>query len=211
MLSLTPESSRGAKPMPLYLVRWPDLSAALVKAASEDELVEILDEVDNPEACTWSVYRSPVFLEFSLPASFMVRERGEGETRPTSSSDVVVGDVSRLQRRDPLEISFAGETGWAMCQAIEEKVFPNVYEARQHRFEEELDAGALGDAVRADLEPLVRASWRLENVSRAEDPASQLATMMGAPVRLARQWIAIAEKKGKPKPPGKKPRRKGRR
>ena len=36
--------------MPIYLVRWPDLSAALVKASSEDDLVEILDEVANPEA-----------------------------------------------------------------------------------------------------------------------------------------------------------------
>ena len=51
--------------MPIYLVRWPDLSAALVKASSEDELVEILDEVANPDGSTWSVYRGPLFLEFS--------------------------------------------------------------------------------------------------------------------------------------------------
>jgi hypothetical protein len=40
--------------MPIYLVRWPDLSAALVKASLEDELVEILDELANPEGSTTS-------------------------------------------------------------------------------------------------------------------------------------------------------------
>ena len=46
--------------MPVYLVRWPDLSAALVKAGSEDELIGILDEVGNPDGCTWSIYRGPL-------------------------------------------------------------------------------------------------------------------------------------------------------
>ena len=55
--------------MPIYLVRWPDLSAALVKASSEDELVEILEEVANPDGCTWSVYLGPLFLEFGVVAT----------------------------------------------------------------------------------------------------------------------------------------------
>ncbi len=62
--------------MPIHLVRWPDLSAALVKAGSEDDLIDILDEVANPEGCAWSVYRGPLFVEFSLPARFQVEEGG---------------------------------------------------------------------------------------------------------------------------------------
>ena len=38
--------------MPIYLVRWPDLSAALVKAGSEEELLDTLDQVANPKGCT---------------------------------------------------------------------------------------------------------------------------------------------------------------
>lgn len=34
--------------MPIYLVRWPDLSASLVRAGSEEELLVTLDEVANP-------------------------------------------------------------------------------------------------------------------------------------------------------------------
>ena len=49
--------------------------ARQVKAGSEEALVEILDEVGNPDGCTWSVYRGPLFLEFSLPLRFEVRER----------------------------------------------------------------------------------------------------------------------------------------
>jgi hypothetical protein len=72
--------------MPIYLVRWPDPSAALVKASSEDELVEILDEVANSDGGTWSVYRGRPFLEFSLPVRFDVKERG-GRAGPIPPED----------------------------------------------------------------------------------------------------------------------------
>ena len=35
--------------MPIYLVRWPDLSASLVRARHEDDLIDTLDQVANPE------------------------------------------------------------------------------------------------------------------------------------------------------------------
>ena len=41
--------------MPLYLVRWPDLSASLVSAENDEHLLDILDQVDNPEGCEWSI------------------------------------------------------------------------------------------------------------------------------------------------------------
>jgi hypothetical protein len=82
--------------MPIFLVRWPGLSAALVKAGSEDDLVEILDEVANPEGCTWSVYRGPLFLESELPVRIQVKKRKEGV--PLRAEDVVVEDVFGAQR-----------------------------------------------------------------------------------------------------------------
>jgi len=185
--------------MPIFLVRWPDLSAALVKAGSEDELIDILDEIANPEGCTWSVYRGPLFIEFSLPVRFQVTDRGEcaGPIRP---DDVVVEDVSGLRKAEPLEVSLAeGDTGGDMCRAIEKKAFPHVFRARHDRDDEPSNA-ELRQAVEAELQTLARASWRREQVRRREDPESKLAAEMDAPVRLVRRWVEAA---GAPQPPPK--------
>ena len=185
--------------MPIFLVRWPDLSAALVKAGSEDELIDVLDEIANPEGCTWSVYRGPLFIEFSLPVRFQVTDRGE-RAGPIRPGDVVVEDVSGLRKAEPLEVSLAeGDTGGDMCRAIEKKAFPHVFRARHDRNDEPSDA-ELRQAVEAELQTLVRASWRREQVRRREDPESKLAAEMDAPVRLVRRWVEAA---GAPQPPPK--------
>ena len=150
--------------MPLYVVRWPDLSAALVKAGSEDELIEILDEVANPDGCTWSQYRGPLFLEFSLPAKFQLRERGESAA-PMSPEDVVVGDVAELVEGAPLAVTIPESgTGSEMLEAIEKQAFPYVFDVR-NAFGEDATEEELREAVRAELQALVRASWKLEHVT----------------------------------------------
>lgn len=185
--------------MPIFLVRWPDLSAALVKAGSEDELIDVLDEIANPEGCTWSVYRGPLFIEFSLPVRFQVTDRGE-RAGPIRPDDVVVEDVSGLREAEPLEVSLAeGDTGGDMCRAIEKKAFPHVFRARHDRDDEPSNA-ELRQAVEAELQTLARASWRREQVRRREDPESKLAAEMDAPVRLVRRWVEAA---GAPQPPPK--------
>ncbi|MGH7855950.1 MAG: hypothetical protein ACREQY_01380 [Candidatus Binatia bacterium] len=187
--------------MPIYLVRWPDLSAALVKAGSEDELIEILDEVANPDGCTWSIYRGPLFLEFSLPARFEVKERN-GRTGPIPPQDIVVEDVSGLREGASLEVEIGGaDTGAEMSEAIEKSAFPHVFAARHGRDEDPTDE-ELRAAVRAELETLVRASWRREHVERRDDPESRLAAEMDAPVRLARRWMEAAGREPPPKPKG---------
>src|ERR1043165_2144428 len=103
--------------MPIYLVRWPDLSAALVTAGSEEKLVEILDEVANPEGCTGSVYRGPLFLEFSLPVRFDVKTR-DGRVGPIPPGDIVVEDVSGLQEGAFLNVEIGGaDTGGDLAEA----------------------------------------------------------------------------------------------
>jgi len=193
--------------MPIFLVRWPDLSAALVKAGSEDDLIDILDEVANPEGCTWSVYRGPLFIEFSLPARFQVKDRGEqaGAMHP---EDVVVKDVSGLREAGPLEVSLAeGDTCSEMCCAIEKKAFPHIFSAR-HDCDEEPSDAELRQAVEAELQTLVRASWRTEQVRRRKDAESRLAAEMGAPVRLVRRWVEAATGGPPPAPKGAGSRRK---
>lgn len=185
--------------MPIFLVRWPDLSAALAKAGSEDELIDILDEIANPEGCTWSVYRGPLFIEFSLPVRFQVTDRGK-RAGPIRPDDVVVEDVSGLRKAEPLEVSLAeGDTGGDMCRAIEKKAFPHVFRARHDRDDEPSDA-QLHQAVEAELQTLARASWRREQVRRRDDPESKLAAEMDAPVRLLRRWVEAASG---PQPPPK--------
>ena len=193
--------------MPIYLVRWPDLSAALVKASSEDELVEILDEVANSDGGTWSVYRGRPFLEFSLPVRFDVKERG-GRAGPIPPEDIVVGDVSGLHEGAWLNVEIGeADAGGDMSDAVEQKAFPHVYKVRHGRDEDPTD-DELREAVRAELDTLVRASWRREHVRRRDDPESRLAAEMDAPVRLIRRWSELAAQKPPPKPRGDGRRRK---
>ena len=191
--------------MPIYLVRWPNLSAALVKAGSEDELIEILDEVGNPDGCTWSPYSGPLFLDFSLPAKFSVKERGE-TAGPLGPEDVVVEDVSGLTDGSALEVAIAeGDTGLDMSEAIEKQAFPHVFKVR-HELGEEPTEATLRDAVKTELETLLRASWKLEHVRRRDDLASRLAAEMDAPERLVRRWVETAKTKTSPSPKGSKKR-----
>lgn len=43
--------------MPLYIVRWPNLSASLIQADDEDHLQELFDEIGDPGAAIWEEYR----------------------------------------------------------------------------------------------------------------------------------------------------------
>jgi hypothetical protein len=192
--------------MPLYLVRWPDLSAALVKAGSEEELEDMLDEIANPEGCTWSVYRGPLFLEFSLRASIDVKERQPGEP-PLEPQDIRVRDVSNLLEGPAVEVSIPeGDTAYEMTEAVEKQAFPHVHKAR-HSGDGEPSERVLRDAVLAEAQALMRASWRTEQTRRRSDPASRIAAEMGATPRLVQRWIDAAA----PKPPPEQgPGRKGR-
>ena len=166
--------------MPIYLVRWPDLSAALVKAGSEEDLVEILDEVGNPDGCTWSVYRGPLFLEFSLPLRFEVRERDE-RAGPIPPGDILVEDVSGLHEDSFLTVEIGGaDTGCAMSEAIEKSAFPHVFKARHERDEDPSD-DELREAVRAELQMLVRTSWRRELCEASRRPREPNGVPPGAP------------------------------
>ena len=67
--------------MSLYVVRWPDLSASLVRAEGEEHLLDILDQVANPDDCEWSIYEGPLFIDFRLPVKWRIcEESGTSET-----------------------------------------------------------------------------------------------------------------------------------
>jgi hypothetical protein len=187
--------------MPIYLVRWPDLSAALVKASSEEKLELILDEVANPEGCTWSVYRGPLFIELALPARFHVDDEARRRPEPLRPEDVTIDGVDALAEGVPLEVSLPpSDTAAEMCQAIERKAFPHVFGARHEPGEP--DREELRKAVAAELQVLLQASWTREQVLRRDDVDARVAADLGAPLSLVRKWREAAHL-----PPGPPPRR----
>jgi hypothetical protein len=199
--------------MPLYLVRWPHLAASLVSARDEDDLVDALDEMANPEGCQWKVYRGPLFIHFELPVQCGI-DRPEGAEGPVQTDWLRVDDVAELSRGERLkaEVPVDSDRASEMEGAILRFAFPNVHKLLDAEERESVDPAALRVAVKEDYLLLVRSSWRREHVKRKTDVDSQIAAYMDAPVRLVRYWQAQAERRTsdprKPAKPPKKPKSK---
>src|SRR2546422_2985628 len=80
--------------MLIYLVRWPDLSASLVQADGEEHLLDILDQVGNPDDCEWNIYNGPLFIDFRLPVEWSIQD--DSRKAPAGTQQIVVGDVGRI-------------------------------------------------------------------------------------------------------------------
>ncbi len=187
--------------MPMYLVRWPDLSAALVSAANEDDLMDILDEVADPTGCMWTRYRGPVFLEFRLNAELNI-ERGDHEAdRPLQRGELQIGDVSALCQRDTLTTTIPeADTAAEMKEAITQFAFPALHAALQAA-EEEASEADVRAAVDKDIDLLLQASWQQQQTKRRRDDVSQLAAAMGTSPRVIehiRDQVAAASSRTVP-------------
>src|SRR5580658_6014532 len=115
--------------MPLYLVRWPNLSFSLVQARNERNLIGILDEVADPGCCRWTVYRGPLFLDFELASS-----------KPGGNEVAEHLPDSALEFRLSKE---GGDTQYDMMECIVEYAFPHL--AHYHEQVELDEYGELGD------------------------------------------------------------------
>lgn len=191
--------------MPIYLVRWFDLSASLVRAENEEHLLDILDQEANPDGCEWSEYDGPLAINFQLPAKWSIKNERPGE--PTAPSQVVVDDVGPLARQyivESLEVSLAGgDEGHDMGEAILQKAFPLLQEAAEKFRASDEAEGAdfmlpepdLRKALHAELARMLKASWRQAQVKRGTDPVSKLAREMDLPTDLARKFTEIASER----------------
>jgi hypothetical protein len=188
--------------MPLYLVRWPGLVAALVSATDEDDLIDILDETANPEGCTWSVYRGPVNIEFSINAENQIEEAEKPRERPLEPEQIRLGDVSRVCERDVMTayIPLDSDTAYNMVEAITKKAFPALHAVVSQRGEE-LPEYAVRSALSKELDVLVQASWQHQQTKRRPDRDSRLAAMMGTSPRHVAQIAKRAEEATKREPP----------
>ena len=187
--------------MPIYLVRWPDLSASLVRARDEDDLIDILDQVANPDGCEWAVYEGPLFIDFQLPAEWRIEDERPGE--PVTPEQVVVGDVGRMATEpvvEAIELSLAGEDGHDAGMAILHTAFPAVHAAIETLDDRDEEAAGeavvpeteLREALRAELVRRLHWSWRHAQLLKKTDALSALARQMDAPAALVRTYAELA-------------------
>ena len=165
--------------MPLYLVRWPGLCASLVSARDEEDLLDTLDQVEDSEGATWSVYRGPVWIDFDLPAKYRIVEKAPDE--PLRPDEIVVEDVEKVEM-GTFDLSSPGcDQTSDMHERITRKAFPDLYRAL-YEAEAEPTEEALRKVVHAELQRLVSADWRKAARSKRTDLIGKIAQQMRAPV-----------------------------
>src|SRR5207248_11107682 len=156
--------------MPIYLVRWPDLSASFVQAEGEAHLLDILDQVGNPDDCEWSIYEGPLFIDFRLPVEWTVQ--GDRQRTPVAPEQVVLGDVDRLANGnvvEAIELSLAdADDGYETGAEVLRVAFPKLHALIERCSETggEVDREValpevdLREALYAELERFLRGSCR---------------------------------------------------
>ena len=183
--------------MLIYLVRWPDLSASFVRADSEEHLLDILDQVGNPEDCQWSIYDGPLFIDFELPVEWTVRN--DGRESPATPQQVVLGDTSRIADEgvvEAMQLRLAeGDDGYETGAEVLRLAFPKLHAAVEKAYdggspdrEESLKEAELRKALHAELERFFTGSWRRAHLGKKTDAVSRLAYDMDLPVKLALKY-----------------------
>ena len=59
--------------MPIYLVRWPDVSVSLVSADDNDDLFSKIKENNDPPYIRYKVYDGPLFIDLELDVVFNIQ------------------------------------------------------------------------------------------------------------------------------------------
>jgi hypothetical protein len=182
----------------IYLVRWQSLTASLVRAESDEELLDILDQAANPDWCEYSVYDGPLAVDFRLPAEWHIRNERPGQ--PTAPDQIVVGNLGPLAQRYVVAAMEADlgvdEEGVRMAHLVLEKAFPAVHAAVEWLFTDEgleqepegvLPEPRLRQALHAELARMLNASWRRAQLYRKTDPISTVAAQLDMPLALVRR------------------------
>ncbi len=186
--------------MPLFLVRWPNMSCALVRARRRTDLLDILDEQDNPDGVEITRYNGPVFLDFTLATDrpLPVRDGVSDDDRvPLTEHDIDVGDVQRLADGEfPAVRIPSTDTGSAMYKALLSGAFPHLHRALSAERDEDVesaDVELVRAAAREEAMVLVRASWRWAGVVRSDDPVNEIAARLGTSPEHVRDLQRQAE------------------
>lgn len=182
----------------IYLVRWPDLSASLVRAHSDLDLMDVLDEIGNADGCEWEIYDGPLFIDLVLPVEWSLEEAVHD--RPLSPEQITVEDVSKLLGTHPgsafdVQLS-SSETGWEMRDEILRRAFPILAAAVDVAQEEEdlfAEVGSteeqLRELVGKELSRVIMVSWKDATLARRDDPVAVWARERDLPVELAEHYL----------------------
>src|SRR6266516_2266425 len=105
--------------MSIYLVRWPDLSASLVQADGEEHLLDILDQVGNPDDWEWNI-------------------QDERREKPVSPQQIVLSDVGRIASGnvvEALQLCLAdADDGYETGAEVLRLAFPKLHAAMERSY-----------------------------------------------------------------------------
>jgi hypothetical protein len=156
------------------------MSASLVSARDEEDLLDTLDQVADSEGASWAVYRGPLWIDFDVPAKYRIEEKAPDE--PLRPDEIVVEEVENVEI-GAFELSTPGcDHTSEMHERITKRAFPKLHRALYER-EEEPTEDELKAAVHAELQRLVTADWRKAASGKRTDLIGQIAQQMRAPVR----------------------------
>ncbi len=192
--------------MPIYLVRWPGFSLSLVRARDEEELCDMLDEVADPGACRWTVYRGPLWFDLDLPLNFT---RPDDGSIPTTEDELKVVGIERLVENGIAhEVSIGGEdTASEMLAQINRWGFPHLAELFDGFDIDSGDGPTPADvlaAARLELREFVKYEWRARQIERRSDPEATMLRVLGltAPTPwMQRQLDDVKGKRDRSPPP----------
>lgn len=127
--------------MPIYIVRWPNRSASIIRAADEEHLAHLLDHVGDPGSAIWEEYDGPLWVDL------------EPRWRQTDAGEFEVDDDFDAATR-PWDILLPGAS-LATYWTILARLFPHLYLALRELDEDEPDDRAKARIVEA----LEREQW----------------------------------------------------
>lgn len=188
-----------ASHMPLYVVRWPAFNVSLVRARNEEELIDTLDEVCDPGACRWAVYKGPVFIDFDLPVK---PKWDEDAPSPLNDAGVELEGVEDLETDgDIFNLSVPdGDAASEMKRAIGRWAFPHLMRTIEEAGEFRPKKKALVKALRAEVREMIQYNWRTAQRDRRGDRETGILMALG--LTVAPPWLKriMEEAKANPKP-----------
>jgi hypothetical protein len=184
--------------MPLYLVRWPNFSAALVTARDEADLIDQLDMLEDPSGCRWQVYQGPLHIEIDLPINFD-RKHDSALASGALEDRYLITTVPQALGQGDVTLSVPStDTSDAMLDAIWQFAFPNMAKAIADN-DYRLTADQVAQFAVRDLDVLARSDWQRAQLERSADPHAKIARNMNTSIRQVKNILA-SRTQGAPAP-----------
>lgn len=144
--------------VPIYLVRWPDLSVSVIQAKDEEHLQELLDHLADPSLAIWVEYDGPLWFEFEPN----VRRKRNGGARINSAFRNDPAPTTVWKPGKP-EFDVSNE----MFEVILDRLFPHLRVAVQQADPDEMDNSAFENGIATALE---KEQWHEDSLDERDGP-----------------------------------------